>query len=62
MIGFHDDADTFVARAREVADALPNSHYVELADAGHLTPVTEPSRVSRPTLEFLDSLEREQMA
>lgn len=57
VIGFHDDADTFVVRAREVAAALPDSRYVELADAGHLAPVDQPDRVAAPVLEFLTALD-----
>ncbi|MEV0397859.1 alpha/beta hydrolase [Polymorphospora rubra] len=52
VVGFGQDADTFVVRAREVANAIPGSRYVELPDAGHLTPVTEPHRVIDPVLAF----------
>lgn len=57
VMGFGQDADTYVARARQVADAIPRSRYVELADAGHLTPVTEPERVIEPTLDFFTDVD-----
>ncbi|WP_432538031.1 alpha/beta fold hydrolase [Kineococcus arenarius] len=53
VIGFRDDADTFVARAREVAEAIADSRYLELPDAGHLTPVSDPDRVIGPVVNFL---------
>ena len=52
VMGFELDADTFVTRAREVAEAIPGSRYVELPGAGHLEPITEPSRVCGPIVEF----------
>jgi pimeloyl-ACP methyl ester carboxylesterase len=52
VMGFADDADTFAARAREVAGAIPASEYIELPGTGHLTPVTDPAAVIGPVLEF----------
>lgn len=52
VVGFGQDADTFVARAREVAAAIPGSRYVEVRDAGHLAPVTDPHCVIEPMLAF----------
>jgi pimeloyl-ACP methyl ester carboxylesterase len=52
VMGFADDADTFAARAREVARAIPASEYIELPGTGHLTPVTDPAAVISPVLEF----------
>jgi pimeloyl-ACP methyl ester carboxylesterase len=52
VMGFADDADTFAARAREVARAIPASEYLELPGAGHLTPVTSPELVIGPVLDF----------
>ena len=52
VMGFADDADTFAARAREVARAIPASEYLELPGAGHLTPVTNPELVISPVLDF----------
>jgi hypothetical protein len=51
-MGFRQDVDTFVTRAREVAEAIPDSLYLELADAAHLAPVTDPPRVIEPVLSF----------
>ena len=52
VMGFADDADTFAARAREVAAAIPASEYFELPGTGHLTPVTNPELVIGPVLDF----------
>jgi len=57
VMGFTEDADTFVTRAREVARAIPASRYVELPDAGHLTPVTDPQRVIEPVLHFFSEVD-----
>jgi pimeloyl-ACP methyl ester carboxylesterase len=51
-MGFAADADTFAARAREVARPIPASEYLELPGTGHLTPITYPERVVYPVLEF----------
>jgi pimeloyl-ACP methyl ester carboxylesterase len=51
-IGFELDADTFAVRAREVADAIPGCRYLEIADAGHLTPVTHSHLVIEPVMSF----------
>jgi pimeloyl-ACP methyl ester carboxylesterase len=58
VVGFGLDADTFVARAREVAAAIPGCRYVELADAGHLTPVVNPQSVIDPVLAFFAEVDR----
>jgi len=57
IMGFEQDADTFVSRARELAAAIPNSSYVELPGAGHLTPVTQPDRVIAPILRFFTEID-----
>jgi pimeloyl-ACP methyl ester carboxylesterase len=57
VIGFEQDADTFVVRAREVAAAIPGSRYLELPGAGHLTPVTQPERVVTPILQFFREID-----
>jgi len=56
VMGFELDADTFAERVREVAEAIPSSRYVELAGAGHLTPVTDPQTVIQPVLEFFSEV------
>lgn len=55
-VGFELDADTFVIRAREVADAIPDCRYVELPGAGHLAPVTNPELVLEPVLNFFSDV------
>lgn len=57
VVGFTEDADTFVARAREVALAIPASRYLEFPGAGHLTPVTDPHRVIEPVLRFFTEVD-----
>lgn len=52
VVGFADDADTFAARAREVARAIPASEYLELPGTGRLTPVTNPELIIGPVLDF----------
>jgi pimeloyl-ACP methyl ester carboxylesterase len=55
VIGFEQDADTGVRRAQEVAAAIPDSRYLQLPGAGHLTPVTQPERVTAPIVQFFDA-------
>jgi pimeloyl-ACP methyl ester carboxylesterase len=52
VMGFANDADTFAARAREVARTIPASEYLELPGTGHLTPVTNPELAIAPVLDF----------
>jgi pimeloyl-ACP methyl ester carboxylesterase len=52
VLGFELDADTFVKRAREVADAIPNCRYIEIPSAGHLLPLIEPSLLARLVIDF----------
>ena len=42
-----------IASYRRRAEAIPGSRYVELPGAAHLAPITEPSRVCGPIVEFL---------
>jgi pimeloyl-ACP methyl ester carboxylesterase len=60
VMGFELDTDTFAARAREVAEAIPVARYVEIGDAGHLAPVTHPSEVWPVVLDFLNHHTAEQ--
>jgi len=53
VMGFELDTDTFAARAREVAEAIPNAQYVELADTGHVAPVSHPDDVWPVVMDFL---------
>jgi pimeloyl-ACP methyl ester carboxylesterase len=52
VLGFELDTDTFVERAREVANRIPDCKYVEIRDAGHLLPVTDPRLVIDPVVQF----------
>lgn len=53
VVGFELDTDTFAARAREVADAIPAAEYLELPGLGHAAPAAEPHQVWPPVLGFL---------
>ncbi|MEV0949427.1 hypothetical protein [Promicromonospora sp. NPDC050249] len=53
VVGFELDTDTFAARAREVADAIPVAEYLELPGLGHAAPAAEPHRGWPPVLGFL---------
>lgn len=57
VMGFGQDTDTYASRARQVAGAIPRSRYIELTDAGHLTPVTDPQRVLAPVLDFFTNMD-----
>jgi pimeloyl-ACP methyl ester carboxylesterase len=57
VVGFRLDADTFASRTREVANAIPGCRYVELEQAGHLTPVVDPQSVIDPVLEFFAEID-----
>jgi pimeloyl-ACP methyl ester carboxylesterase len=54
VMGFELDTDTFAARAREVADAVPSAEYVEIAGLGHAAPFSDPGLVWPPVLRFLE--------
>nr|WP_275451185.1 alpha/beta hydrolase [Arthrobacter sp. H14] len=53
VVGFGQDTDTYLARAREVAAAIPGSSYVEYPDAGHLEPVIHAGEVMESVIPFL---------
>jgi pimeloyl-ACP methyl ester carboxylesterase len=52
VIGFADDVVTPPHLAAEVADALTNARYVEIADAGHLGFLERPDVVNSALLDF----------
>jgi pimeloyl-ACP methyl ester carboxylesterase len=52
VIGFADDVVTPAHLGAEVADALPNGRYVEIADAGHLGFLERPDVVNSALLDF----------
>jgi pimeloyl-ACP methyl ester carboxylesterase len=56
VVGEHD-ALTPPAMARAMADAAPQSRYVEIKDAGHLPPLENPEAVTEALVEFVTSLD-----
>ena len=52
VVGFTDDVVTPPHLGAEVADALPNGRYVEIADAGHLGFLERPDAVNSAILNF----------
>jgi len=52
VIGFADDVITPPALGREVADALPNGRYIQIANAGHLGFLERPDPVNNAMLQF----------
>jgi pimeloyl-ACP methyl ester carboxylesterase len=57
VIGFADDVVLPPHLGREVADAVPNGHYLEIPDAGHLGFLEKPQEVNTAALKFFaDSL------
>lgn len=53
VMGFELDTDTFAARAREVADVIPDATFVELAGLGHAAPLSAPAQVWPPVVDFV---------
>jgi pimeloyl-ACP methyl ester carboxylesterase len=57
VIGFADDLALPAYLSREVADALPNGHYLEIPGTGHLGFIEKPQEVNAAALKFFaDSL------
>ncbi|MCK0175819.1 MULTISPECIES: alpha/beta fold hydrolase [Mycobacteriaceae] len=52
VMGFADDVLLPAHLGKEVADALPNGRYVEIADAGHLGFIERPQEVNAAALKF----------
>jgi pimeloyl-ACP methyl ester carboxylesterase len=52
VIGFADDVVVPPHLAQEVADALPNSRYLQIPDAGHLGFLEQPAAVNAAILQF----------
>jgi pimeloyl-ACP methyl ester carboxylesterase len=52
VIGFADDVVTPPHLGREVADAIPNGQYLQLADTGHLGFLERPEAVNAAILQF----------
>lgn len=55
VIGFADDVLLPAHLGAEVADAIPNGRYVEIADTGHLGFLERPDEVNSTILEFFAS-------
>ena len=53
VIGFGLDTDTHAARAREVAEALSEAQYVELAGLVHAAPISHPDQVWPAVIDLL---------
>ena len=53
-MGFELDTDTFAARAREVAQAIPGGEYIELPGLGHAAPFTDPGLMWPRVVSFLE--------
>jgi pimeloyl-ACP methyl ester carboxylesterase len=56
VIGFADDVVTPPHLGREVADAIPNAHYQQIADTGHLGFLERPDVVNATALQFFAQL------
>ncbi len=57
VIGFQDDVVLPAHLGREVADAIPNGSYLEIAHTGHLGFIEKPQVVNAAALKFIaDSL------
>lgn len=54
VIGFEHDLITLPALCREVADAIPSCHYVEVPSCGHAGPIEDASAVVPHLLEFFE--------
>jgi pimeloyl-ACP methyl ester carboxylesterase len=52
VIGFADDVVTPPHLGREVANAIPNGRYMEVADTGHLGFLERPQAVNALALQF----------
>ncbi|EKF25171.1 alpha/beta hydrolase fold family protein [Mycolicibacterium hassiacum DSM 44199] len=52
VIAFSDDLALPPHLCREVADAIPNGRYLEIADAGHLGFIEKPQEVNAAILKF----------
>jgi pimeloyl-ACP methyl ester carboxylesterase len=52
VIGFADDVVTPPHLGREVADAIPNGQYLQIADTGHLGFLERPEVVNAAVLQF----------
>jgi pimeloyl-ACP methyl ester carboxylesterase len=56
VLGFADDVVTPPNLGREVADAIPNGQYLQLADTGHLGFLERPEAVNAAMLQFFGNM------
>jgi pimeloyl-ACP methyl ester carboxylesterase len=56
VLGFADDVVTPPNLGREVADAIPNGQYLQLADTGHLGFLERPEAVNAAVLQFFGGM------
>lgn len=52
------DVATPPSRSRDIADRIPGAEYVEIAEAGHLSALEAPERVTELLLRFFERVER----
>ena len=52
VMGFSDDVVLPPHLGREVADAIPNGHYLQIPDTGHLGFIERPDAVNTAALQF----------
>lgn len=55
VVGQHDSISP-VEEMRDIANALPDSHFVVIPDAGHMAPLEEPARFNEALQAYLRSL------
>lgn len=48
-----EDRSLPISRSRQICEALPNSTYVEIARAGHLSAIEQPESVNNAIIEFV---------
>lgn len=52
VVGQQDEISTS-AEMRQIAEAIPEARFVEIAGAGHMAPVEQPAAVNQALLEFV---------
>jgi 3-oxoadipate enol-lactonase len=53
VVAGDDDPSTPADRVRQVADAIPGAHFVEIAGAAHIANVAQPEAFDRVVLQHL---------
>ena len=62
VITAHDDRLTPLEHGRRIADSIPGSEHVIVADAGHMVMLEHPELVSREILELIDLAQAQRAA